>query len=105
SVLSPYLRWGCVSARECEERALRHGGEGARAFARQLAWRDFYAHQLLLFPGNAHQEFQERYRGGLEWSDDEEALEAWKTGTTGYPLVDAGMRQLAATGWMHNRAR
>jgi len=105
SVLSPYLRWGCLSARECEERALRHGGSGARAFARQLAWRDFYAHQLLLFPDNAHHEFQERYRGALRWADDGQALEAWKTGTTGYPLVDAGMRQLARTGWMHNRAR
>lgn len=105
SVLSPYLRWGCLSARECEERARRHGGDGAAAFTRQLAWRDFYAHQLLLFPANAHHEFQERYRGTLEWSDAQDALHAWQTGTTGYPLVDAGMRQLARTGWMHNRAR
>jgi deoxyribodipyrimidine photo-lyase len=105
SVLSPYLRWGCLSARECEERAARRGGPGAAAWTRQLAWRDFYAHQLLLFPGNVRQEFQERYRGALEWSDDAQALEAWQTGTTGYPLVDAGMRQLARTGWMHNRAR
>jgi deoxyribodipyrimidine photo-lyase len=105
SVLSPYLRWGCLSARECEERALRHGGAGATAWTRQLAWRDFYAHQLLLFPGNAHHEFQERYRGTLQWSDEADALHAWQTGTTGYPLVDAGMRQLARTGWMHNRAR
>jgi deoxyribodipyrimidine photo-lyase len=105
SVLSPYLRWGCLSARECEERAARRGGAGARAWTRQLAWRDFYAHQLLMFPANVRQEFQERYRGRLGWSDDAELLEAWKTGRTGYPLVDAGMRQLAATGWMHNRAR
>jgi deoxyribodipyrimidine photo-lyase len=105
SVLSPYLRWGCLSARECEERALGRGGAGAAAFARQLAWRDFYAHQLLMFPGNVHDEFQERYRRVIAWSDDEEALAAWKAGRTGYPLVDAGMRQLARTGWMHNRAR
>jgi deoxyribodipyrimidine photo-lyase len=105
SVLSPYLRWGCLSARECEERAARHGGAGAAAFTRQLAWRDFYAHQLLSFPDNTHHEFQERYRGTLEWSDEADALHAWQSGTTGYPLVDAGMRQLAATGWMHNRAR
>jgi deoxyribodipyrimidine photo-lyase len=105
SVLSPYLRWGCLSARECEERAARHGGAGAAAFTRQLAWRDFYAHQLLAFPDNAHREFQARYRGTLQWSDAADALHAWQTGTTGYPLVDAGMRQLAATGWMHNRAR
>jgi deoxyribodipyrimidine photo-lyase len=105
SVLSPYLRWGCVSARECEERAVRRGGVGADAFTRQLAWRDFYAHQLLAFPDNVDREFQERYRAGLRWADDDEALRAWKDGRTGYPLVDAGMRQLARTGWMHNRAR
>jgi len=105
SVLSPYLRWGCLSARECEERAQRHGGAGAAAFIRQLAWRDFYAHQLLMYPKNVKQEFQERYRGRLRWADDDEALAAWKAGQTGYPLVDAGMRQLARSGWMHNRAR
>jgi deoxyribodipyrimidine photo-lyase len=105
SVLSPYLRWGCLSARECEERARRRGGPGAAAWTRQLAWRDFYAHQLLVFPDNLEREFQERYRGRLAWSDDDELLEAWKAGRTGYPLVDAGMRQLARTGWMHNRAR
>jgi deoxyribodipyrimidine photo-lyase len=106
SMLSPYLRWGCLSARECEQRAQRRGGRGAAAWTRQLAWRDFYAHQLLLHPGNARQEFQERYRAGrLAWADDPEALAAWKAGQTGYPLVDAGMRQLARTGWMHNRVR
>ncbi|WCB92688.1 Deoxyribodipyrimidine photo-lyase [Baekduia alba] len=105
SVLSPYLRWGCLSARECEERANRGGGAGAAAFTRQLAWRDFYAHQLLMHPNNVREEFQERYRRTLRWADDAEALQAWKDGQTGYPLVDAGMRQLAATGWMHNRAR
>jgi deoxyribodipyrimidine photo-lyase len=104
SVLSPYLRWGCLSARECEERAQHHGGAGAAAFVRQLAWRDFFAHQLLMYPKNVSQELQERYRG-LRWADDAEALAAWKAGETGYPLVDAGMRQLAQTGWMHNRAR
>jgi deoxyribodipyrimidine photo-lyase len=72
---------------------------------RQLAWRDFYAHQLLLFPDNLQLEFQERYRRRLSWADDDELLEAWKAGRTGYPLVDAGMRQLARTGWMPNRAR
>src|SRR4051812_26898787 len=105
SELSPYLRWGCLSARECEERARRRCGPGAEAWIRQLAWRDFYAHQLLMFPDNVALEFQERFRGALAWSRDAEALEAWKAGRTGYPLVDAGMRQLARTGWMHNRAR
>jgi deoxyribodipyrimidine photo-lyase len=104
SGLSPYLRWGCVSAAECEARAARRGGPGAEAWIRQLGWRDFYAHVLLAHPGNAHREHQERYRD-LAWEHDDAALAAWCAGRTGYPLVDAGMRQLARTGWMHNRAR
>ncbi|HEY5143065.1 MAG TPA: deoxyribodipyrimidine photo-lyase [Solirubrobacteraceae bacterium] len=104
SGLSPHLRWGAISAREVEARAGERGGAGAAAFIRQLAWRDFYAHVLLLHPANARREFQERYRG-LEWDDDDELFSAWCEGRTGYPLVDAGMRQLAASGWMHNRAR
>jgi deoxyribodipyrimidine photo-lyase len=104
SRLSPYLRWGCVSAAECEARAARRGGAGAAAWTRQLAWRDFFAHVLLAHPGNARHEYQERYRA-LEWEDDDAAFAAWREGRTGYPLVDAGMRELARSGWMHNRAR
>lgn len=104
SGLSPYLRWGCVSAAECERRAARRGGDGSRAWIRQLCWREFYAHVLLTHPDNARLEFQPRYRD-LDWVADDDALDAWRAGRTGYPLVDAGMRQLARTGWMHNRAR
>jgi deoxyribodipyrimidine photo-lyase len=104
SGLSPYLRWGCISAAECEQRAARRDGEGARAWIRQLCWREFYAHVLLTHPANARLELQPRYRD-LRWVDDDDALQAWRAGRTGYPLVDAGMRQLARTGWMHNRAR
>ena len=104
SGLSPYLRWGCLSPRELEKRARDRGGKGSGAWVRQLCWREFYAHVLLMWPSNARQEFQERYRD-LEWADDPELLRAWQRGETGYPLVDAGMRQLAATGWMHNRTR
>jgi deoxyribodipyrimidine photo-lyase len=104
SQLSPYLHFGCVSAREADERAGARSGEGPLAWRRQLAWRDFYAHVLLLNPGNAKQEYQPRFRK-LQWDTDDGLLDAWKEGRTGYPLVDAGMRQLAATGWMHNRAR
>ncbi len=104
SGLSPYLRWGCLSPAECEARALRRGGAGAQAWIRQLCWRDFYAHVLLTNPDNARREHQARYRD-LEWEDDGDAFDAWRAGATGYPLVDAGMRQLARTGWMHNRAR
>ena len=107
SVLSPYLRWGCLSARECEERARTRGGRGAQAWVRQLCWRDFYAHLLLHHPESAVHELQERYRGALEWAPDRGGrhLAAWQEGRTGFPLVDAGMRQLRRTGWMHNRVR
>ena len=103
SRLSPYLHLGCVSAREIESRLPR--GSGAAAFRRQLCWRDFYAHVLLAHPQNAGQEHQERYRGTLRWDDDDGLFAAWADGLTGYPLVDAGMRQLRREGWMHNRAR
>lgn len=104
SELSPHLRWGTLSVREIEARVLGRDGEGPAAYARQLAWRDFYAHVLLMYPDNTEQAFQERFRR-LRWSGDDDDLAAWQEGRTGFPLVDAGMRQLAATGWMHNRAR
>jgi deoxyribodipyrimidine photo-lyase len=103
SRLSPYLHFGCLSPREVEERLPR--GEGAAAFRRQLCWRDFYHHVLLHHPRNARSEFQERYRGAISWSASERRFEAWREGRTGFPLVDAGMRQLRREGWMHNRAR
>jgi deoxyribodipyrimidine photo-lyase len=103
SRLSPYLRFGCISPREIESRLPR--GKGAGEFRRQLAWRDFYYHVLHHFPRNARSEFQERYRGRIRWSYAEKRFDAWAEGCTGYPLVDAGMRQLQREGWMHNRAR
>jgi deoxyribodipyrimidine photo-lyase len=103
SRLSPYLHFGCLSPREVEERLPR--GEGPNAFRRQLCWRDFYHHVLLHHPRNARSEFQDRYRGSISWSYAERRYEAWCEGRTGYPLVDAGMRQLRREGWMHNRAR
>ena len=104
SELSPYLHFGCISAREVEERARAKGGPGATAFVRQLAWRDFYAHVLLNNPENARHPHQSRFEA-LELVDDPTALEAWREGSTGFPAVDAGMRELAHRGWMHNRAR
>ena len=99
SRLSAYLHFGCLSPRELEERV----DDGA--FRRQLCWRDFYAHVLLHFPSNAHSEHQVRYRGTIRWSRGHKRFEAWCEGRTGYPLVDAAMRQLKREGWMHNRAR
>ena len=103
SRLSPYLHFGCLSPREIEERL--GDSAGAQAFRRQICWRDFYAHVLGHYPQNAVREFQERYRGTLNWSHAEKRFEAWCEGQTGYPAVDAGMRQLRREGWLHNRAR
>jgi deoxyribodipyrimidine photo-lyase len=99
--LSPHLHLGTVSAGEVASRLdLRRPDH--EAFLRQLCWRDFN-HQLLADrPGLVDDDIRPR---GDRWRDDPEALAAWKEGRTGYPLVDAGMRQLLAEGWMHNRAR
>jgi deoxyribodipyrimidine photo-lyase len=103
SRLSPYLHFGCLSPRQVEEGL--PGGSGADAFRRQVCWRDFYAAVLGHFPANARQEFQERYRGTLAWRADSDRFDAWREGRTGYPVVDAAMRQLRREGWMHNRGR
>ncbi|HTX30463.1 MAG TPA: deoxyribodipyrimidine photo-lyase [Solirubrobacteraceae bacterium] len=103
SRLSAYLHFGCISPRELEARL--PGDPGAQEFRRQLCWRDFYAHVLAHFPTNARHEFQDRYRGSIRWSRAERRFQAWCEGRTGYPLVDAAMRQLRREGWMHNRAR
>jgi deoxyribodipyrimidine photo-lyase len=103
SRLSPYLHFGCLSPRAIEERLGR--GAGPQAFRRQLCWRDFYHHVLHHFPRNARSELQDRYRSKIRWSYARKPFEAWCEGRTGYPLVDAGMRQLRREGWMHNRAR
>jgi deoxyribodipyrimidine photo-lyase len=100
SRLSAYLRFGCVSPLEVAERTTdRPGGE---EFARQLCWRDFHYQLFAARPGLAREDMRPR---GDRWRDDDEALAAWLEGCTGYPLVDAGMRQLREEGFMHNRAR
>jgi len=73
-------------------------------FWRQLAWRDFYAHHMARHPEVADGALKPAYRA-MEWDDDPALLAAWREGRTGFPLCDAGMRQMRATGWMHNRAR
>lgn len=102
SRLSPYLHFGCISPLEIEE--MLPDSLGAQAWGRQLAWREFYHYILLNFPKNTELEFQERFRA-LTWDDNKIYLAAWKDGRTGYPIVDAAMRQLKDEGWMHNRAR
>jgi deoxyribodipyrimidine photo-lyase len=77
---------------------------GADVWLSELAWRDFYQHILWHFPSVLRTAFDPRLRA-IAWCNDPRELEAWQQGRTGYPIVDAAMRQLAATGWMHNRAR
>jgi deoxyribodipyrimidine photo-lyase len=100
SHLSADIRFGCVSVRELAE--LANEAKGGGPFVRQLCWRDFHAQVLNAFPSLPRRDYRSR---GDRWSRSEKVFEAWKEGRTGYPLVDAGMRQLKAEGYMHNRAR
>jgi deoxyribodipyrimidine photo-lyase len=79
-------------------------GKAATAFLRELAWREFSYHLLFHYPDLPREPFNPRFKL-FPWSTDETALAAWQRGRTGYPLVDAGMRELWHTGWMHNRVR
>jgi deoxyribodipyrimidine photo-lyase len=112
SRLSPYLRFGMVSARQAVVAALQaadsapsaDGRRGAEVWLNELIWREFYVSILAAFPAVRRQAFRVDLRR-IRWSNDRADFEAWCEGRTGYPIVDAAMRQLAATGWMHNRAR
>lgn len=100
SRISPYLHFGCLSPLEVASRLERR--PGAAPFIRQLCWRDFY-HQVLAARPDANRcDYRDR---GDRWNDDPDGYAAWQAGLTGYPVVDAGMRQLGAEGFMHNRAR
>jgi deoxyribodipyrimidine photo-lyase len=100
SRLSAYLHLGCLSPAAVE--AGLTGRPGSEPFLRQLAWRDFFHQVLADRPDAARQDYRDR---GDTWHTDADALAAWQSGQTGYPVVDAGMRQLAAEGYMPNRAR
>ena len=102
SRLSPYLHFGCLSPLELVRRAADRPGPGPAAFVRQVAWRDFHHQVLAARPESTMTDYRPR---GDRWHRSAEELTAWKQGRTGYPIVDAGMRQLAREGWMHNRAR
>ncbi|HEX6873218.1 MAG TPA: deoxyribodipyrimidine photo-lyase, partial [Micromonosporaceae bacterium] len=102
SRLSPYLRFGCVSPLELATAALRTPTQAAEAFVRQLCWRDFYYQVAGAFPAITTRTIR---AVAEDWRVDDDALAAWQQGQTGLPIVDAGMRQLRAEGWMHNRAR
>jgi len=100
SKLSPFLHFGYLSALDLCTRLT--GRPGSEAFIRQLCWRDFHHQVTAAFPDIARHDYRSR---NDVWDDDDEMIAAWKEGRTGYPIVDAGMRQLRLEGWMHNRAR
>ncbi|MDX1924571.1 MAG: deoxyribodipyrimidine photo-lyase [Rickettsiaceae bacterium] len=103
SSISPYLRFGALSIREVFSISLEN--EVAESYVNELIWREFYAYILFHFPYSASSEFQEKYKGKITWRHDPVLFEAFCAGLTGYPVVDAAIRQLLQTGWMHNRAR
>ncbi|MHA3702093.1 cryptochrome/photolyase family protein [Jatrophihabitans sp. YIM 134969] len=107
SRMSVYLKYGLVHPRTLLADLEGRQGVGAETYRKELAWREFYATVLHVFPESAREYYIPKmakmpYATGKE---ADEHFEAWATGTTGYPIVDAGMRQLLATGWMHNRLR
>ncbi len=101
SHLSPHLHLGTLSAIEVLHR-VGSRTPGAREFTRQLAWRDFHHQVLAARPACAHEDYRPH---DDRWRDARAELRAWQEGRTGFPIVDAGMRQLLRQGWMHNRAR
>ncbi|WP_199556197.1 cryptochrome/photolyase family protein [Sandaracinobacteroides hominis] len=109
SRLSPHLHFGEISPAQAWHAALAHAGPDAEAWLRQLAWRDFAQETLGQFPDTASRAHRDEFER-MPWTEvtskeGAAQLAAWQCGRTGYPLVDAGMRQLWETGWMHNRVR
>lgn len=112
SGLSAHLKFGMISVRRMladlgallRSASSEEARESLRVYRSELAWRDFYHHILHHFPRVESESFQRRF-DALAWENEPSLIEAWETGRTGYPFVDAAMRQLSATGWMHNRAR
>ena len=105
SRLSPHLHFGTLSPVELVHRARKAGGPGAEAFVRQLAWRDFHHQVLAARPKAATADYRTRHDRWRSEASAAEEIEAWREGRTGYPVVDAAMRQLRYEGWMHNRGR
>lgn len=107
SCLAPYLRWGQIGPRQVVA-ALRERcdltAQGPAVYLKEIYWREFAYHVLYHFPHTPDQPLRIEYVD-FPWQDDAATLQAWQQGRTGYPIVDAGMRQLWETGWMHNRVR
>ena len=104
SRMSVHLKYGEVHPRQLLADLSRRTGAGASTYRTELAWRDFYADVLHARPDSAREYYRPEF-GRMSYDRPGTQLEAWQEGRTGYPIVDAGMRQLRATGWMHNRVR
>ena len=104
SRLSPYLKLGVLHPRTLLADLAGRREKGARVFETELAWREFYADVLWHHPASAWHDLRPELRG-LRYDDAGERFDAWRAGRTGFPIVDAGMRQLLSDGWMHNRTR
>lgn len=104
SALSPYIRFGMIGLRQAAELAMKTRSNGAEIWLNELIWREFYIQILYHFPHVAKDSFKKSL-ANIRWRNNLSEFEAWKRGETGVPVVDAAMRQLKETGWMHNRAR
>ncbi|MGI4851278.1 MAG: cryptochrome/photolyase family protein [Janthinobacterium lividum] len=109
SDLSPHIHWGEISPRQLwhrvrERSVIDHCEKSGECFLKELGWRDFSYYTLLHYPKIATQPLKKEFED-FPWTDDKSLFQAWTKGQTGYPLVDAGMRQLWQTGYMHNRLR
>ncbi|MEX5344237.1 deoxyribodipyrimidine photo-lyase [Pseudomonas sp. I2] len=112
SQLSPYLTAGVISPRQCLHAALNanggafdSGSSGVQAWLDELLWREFYKHILVGYPQVCRHRAFRAHTDALPWRDAPDDFEAWAEGRTGFPIIDAAMRQLLHTGWMHNRLR
>ncbi len=109
SLISSYLHFGTISIRECFETAYKKlesasSKDGIDTWISELIWREFYYHITYHFPHVMQKSFRPEYEN-IKWDNNELLFEKWKNGQTGFPIVDAGMRQLVKDGWMHNRVR
>ncbi len=107
SRLSPYLHWGLIGPRQIWQAAVEAGVDGTaggQCFLSEVGWREFAHHVLYHFPHTPERPLRQKFED-FAWVEDEEVLRRWRRGQTGYPIVDAGMRQLWEEGWMHNRVR
>ena len=104
SMLSPHIRFGEISIRQIAQSIQDNNNEDSEIFYKELVWREFSYHLLFHFPHLTHSNLQKKF-DTFQWENNKDNLIKWQKGLTGYPIVDAGMRQLWNTGYMHNRVR